>query len=453
MSSLQGSENFTSIGDTFITIDDTEMNFEIHCRYNKCNPEAELEILFNDVTRAKTKEKNKAEYKYKTLFLSKVAHEFKNPLICISELIDQSIENLPKELITKSTIGTQLKQIKALSGYLHIIMKDLNFFSHSNSGNAVTIERQETNLYDLIDFCKNIVNVLILKSNKTKAIDLLINVDRDVPHKIITDGSKLKQLLINLLSNSVKFTIYGHILLDVTMQKTSMGDPPMIKFMIKDTGVGMKAENFDEMININKKDGEEASSLGLRISREIAQILGKGLHFKSQTNQGSNFWFFIEAIEDKLKYMMPTKKCKSTRAVKKNVMFNCFEKSELSQNNEEFQFENQNNNFKNSLFDENINFSRADSVKTKELHNILLVKPKNNYNTCTNYSSLSDSSDSTYSEIENNIEKSQDEINITPISHVSKNSICGSLILESDELVENKNKNHGIKLKIVKIYY
>jgi hypothetical protein len=75
------------------------MNFEIHCRYNSSNPEAELEILYNDVTRTKTNEKHKAEYKYKTLFLSKVAHEFKNPLIklffIIFKLLHFNFFNLP----------------------------------------------------------------------------------------------------------------------------------------------------------------------------------------------------------------------------------------------------------------------------------------------------------------------------------------------------------------------
>jgi two-component sensor histidine kinase len=117
------------------------MNFEIHCRYNSSNPEAELEILYNDVTRTKTNEKHKAEYKYKTLFLSKVAHEFKNPLICISELIDQSIENLPMEVMVKNNISSNLKQIKALSSNLHILIKDLNFYSQSSLGCLTSFDR------------------------------------------------------------------------------------------------------------------------------------------------------------------------------------------------------------------------------------------------------------------------------------------------------------------------
>jgi signal transduction histidine kinase len=82
------------------------------------------------------------------------------------------------------------------------------------------------------------------------------------------------------------------------MQKSTLGDPPLIKFMIKDTGVGIKADNLDELLKSSQKDEEkEGGNLGLGISREIAQKLGKGLQFIFQYGYGCNFWFFIEAFE------------------------------------------------------------------------------------------------------------------------------------------------------------
>jgi signal transduction histidine kinase len=443
ISNLQGSENFILIGDSFITIDDTEMNFEIYCRYNPYNPEAELEILFNDVTRAKTNEKHKAEYKYKTLFLSKVAHEFKNPLICISELIDQSIENLPKEVKATSNISTNLKQIKALSSYLHILIKDLNFYSQSSLGSLTTLDRQETNLFDLIDFCKNITNTLIFKSNKSKAIDLLINIDRDVPQKIITDESRLKQLLINLLSNAVKFTLYGHILLDVSIQKCALGGPPLIKFMIKDTGVGIKADNFEELINSIKKEKneDEGGSFGLAISHEIAQKLGKGLQFKSQYGHGTNFWFLIEDIEDKLKFTLSYNKCKSCMTLTKKLLINSLESSRVCFNREEEMSFTK--NLHNLCFEEKKFLSRTDSQQTNELDNFCLVKPKNHFN--KNYSSSSDSSDS---EDEEQTEGSQKKLNI---SNISKSSNNPSLIFNPENPPRNEKRKSSLRLSTVKL--
>ncbi len=90
ISNFPENNNFILIGYKTIEIEETEINFEIYCRYKKTDEENELEILFNDITRIKMNEKQNAEFKYKSLFLSKVAHEFKNPLICITELINQS---------------------------------------------------------------------------------------------------------------------------------------------------------------------------------------------------------------------------------------------------------------------------------------------------------------------------------------------------------------------------
>jgi hypothetical protein len=372
-----------------------------------------------------------------------VAHEFKNPLICISELIDQSIENIPKEVKVKNNIGTNLKQIKALSSYLHILIKDLNFYSQSSLGILTTFVKEETNLFDLIDFCKNITNTLIFKSNKLKAIDLLINIDRDVPQKILTDESRLKQLLINLLSNAVKFTLYGHILLDVSMHKSTLGDPPLIKFMIKDTGVGIKADNFEELINSNKieKNEEEGGSFGLTISREIAQKLGKGLQFKSQYGHGTNFWFFIEAFEDKLKFTSCFNKCKSSKAIIKKLLPKSLESSQVCLNrvDEEMIFTK---NLDDLCIEEKTNLSRADSQQTKELDNICLVKPKNHFN--KKYLSSSDSSDS---EDEEQTEESQEKLNISLISKSSNNP---SLIFNPEKPTRNEKRKSSLRFFKVK---
>jgi hypothetical protein len=336
---------------------------------------------------------------------------------------------------------------------LHILIKDLNFYSQTSLGSTLTFDRQETSLLDLIDFCKNITNTLIIKSNKSKALDLLINIDRDVPQKIITDESKLKQLLINLLSNAVKFTLYGHILLDVSLIKSKLGDPPLVKFMIKDTGVGIKADNFEELLNTIKKEKneEEGESLGLRISREIAQKLGKGLQFKSQFGHGTNFWFFIEAIQDKLKFNSSFKKCLSSRTIKKNLLYKCLETSQVSlysDDDEEICFKK---NLEDSFLEEKKNLSRADSHKTKELDNICLVKPRNycnaNYSSLTNSSDSSDEENSENSEDVEQAEGSQGKINT---SYLSKNLNNPKLIFCPEKPIKNKKQKSIQKFYRVK---
>lgn len=455
ISKIQDSENFILIGDSNFIIDDREMNFEIHCRYNPFNPEAELEILFNDVTRAKLKEKNNAEYKYKTRFLSKVAHEFKNPLICISELIDQSVECLPKQgkILNTNNLSTNLKQIKALCSYLHILMKDLNFYSQSNQGSITTYEKQEISVKDLVDFCKNITNTLIVKSNKSKAIDLLINVDKDVPRKILSDESRLKQLLINLLSNAVKFTLYGHILFDVSYRKNKTDNQAFLKFIVKDTGVGIKTDKLEDLLKCSLKDQEtKGECFGLSISCEIAQKLGKGLQFKSQVGQGSNFWFLVDASEDKIKLNSSTTKCKSSQAVSKRGLSNCFELSQLSLSSEEEIIFTK--NIKSLEAEGNEYFSDADSQNTRQLDVVCFVKPDNYIAKSSSSHSLSPShSNSIDSKNLKDIElnhKIHGELNFFKLS---KNLNFPKLVFSPEKTSkENKHKESTQKFIRVKIY-
>jgi hypothetical protein len=201
--------------------------------------------------------------------------------------------------------------------------------------------------------------------------------------------------------------------------------------MIKDTGVGIKADNLEQLVISSKKEKneEEGGSLGLTICREIAQILGKGLQFKSQSGHGTNFWFFIEAIQDKLEFNSTFKKRKkSSGAVIQKLSFENLESIQVSLNSddEEICFKKDFKNFKDSFFEEKKNLCGADSQQTKKLHNFCLVKPKNHLN--TNYSLVSDSSDT---EDEEEAEVSQGETNT---SHLSKNP---SLIFHPEKPIKN----------------
>jgi signal transduction histidine kinase len=291
-------QNFILIGDSNFLIDDSEISYEIHCRYYKSGNEGELEILFNDVTRTKINEKQNAEFKYKTLFLSKVAHEFKNPLICITELINQSFDCFPymaDEGNIKKILNKTFFQIKSLSNFLLIMVRDLNYFSECQLGKDAVLEKKETDLKEVINFCKDVAQSLLKRSGKSENVDLVIDIENDVPEKIMTDEWRLKQVIINLLSNAVKFTLFGQILLTISLEKQD--EKYYVKFTVKDTGVGIKEEQqknifkpFQKGLN---KNNEMGSGLGLSIANEIASKLGTRLQFQSKTDNGSVFWFSI----------------------------------------------------------------------------------------------------------------------------------------------------------------
>jgi signal transduction histidine kinase len=297
-------ERFYFIGTKDVEITSSSLiNLEVFGRCNSTDHSLidRYEFIFNDITRIKLKAQEHAELKYKTLFLSKIAHEFKNPLLYICELVDQLYENMAFNV----TLGVDnftpdlLKQIKSLSSYLIILVKDMDFFSQKNSArNEKRIEIDKVNLLDILNFCKDVVIALIKKSHKELNIHFELLKDRNLPTHIITDEVKLKQVLINLLSNAVKYTITGSIDLKVSV------DGDRLKFQVDDTGKGisdsLKDKLFTPFSNEFDKLNKVSSGLGLSIVKELLEMLGSRIEFTSTMSKGSSFWFAHKLGEDEL---------------------------------------------------------------------------------------------------------------------------------------------------------
>lgn len=295
--------DFLFIGEIGLIQGGQEIFFEVNCRIDQ----DDFEMLFKDVTRTKLIEKANDELKKKSLFFSKIAHEFKNPLLCVCELINESYDMATVFNPKNNNFNSNLDQIKSLADYLLILIKDFTHFSESNFGESSTFELQETDLFSIIDFCKKICNSLLIKSNKNDKIEFNCTIDNMLPKQIYTDEWRLKQILINLLSNSIKFTLTGKITLDVSLEKhmniidNIYEEENYIKFSVIDTGFGMKEELYKDLSSPFKKSfckeikirNQLGSGLGLSIANEIALNLGQGLQCESKLGEGTNFWFKI----------------------------------------------------------------------------------------------------------------------------------------------------------------
>jgi signal transduction histidine kinase/CheY-like chemotaxis protein len=272
---------------------DNFLSFEIYFR--KIG-EAELEVLFNDVSRSRMNEQKSAEIKYRTLFLSKVVHEFKNPLLSINELVDQTSEFISQISSSEEKHVSEIfNQIKALSNYLLILVKDLDFFSQLQMNKKISLDKQKGSLDDTIDFIKNIIETLLKKHGKHYLVSFKVIKEDFVPDHIYTDHTRLKQVLLNLISNSIKFTNAGYILLKICFEKIDGGN--YIKFIIQDTGIGMKEEQLKNIFQPYNKgremNNESGAGLGLTIVRDLTNMLGKQIQFKSKEGEGSTFWFSV----------------------------------------------------------------------------------------------------------------------------------------------------------------
>ena len=303
---------------------------------------------------------------------SKITHEIKNPLAAIQTLvleIKTFIENVGiNEVINK------LDSIFDYSEYMKYVTKDFEFLALK-----LTNLKEETNLTEVdikqvnFELAVNFSVELIKNIWKNKNLKVLIRkeIDKGISEYIYTDEIRLKQIIINLLSNSLKFTKMGCVTL-----VCSNFDNDYILIMVKDTGVGMKQEQVDKLnqdetlflkSNENNKFG---SGLGLSVVKDIVKILGKDFKVESKYNKGTRISFLLNKNINKFKELSNT--ILKTDSIKQKNLINLIEASTapLTTNNDS----NVNLNTKNTIFPKNNNSEELTKRET-----FLLVKPIDNH--------------------------------------------------------------------------
>jgi len=287
------SKEFLSIGYFTYDIEGKKSFYEVLYRKMKINEEI-VELLVYNVSEIKFAEKTNAETKYKQKILAKIAHEFKTPLITITSFINNLVEFSSKCDRCQRTSIEKLKHIENLSNYTIILISDIIQYI---SGLEKKIKKYELDIREVVTFCNQVLDTLVtcnfFKGNNIKTS---LHIDEGIDNvKITSNENKLKQILLNFISNSVKFTKKGFIKLivqyDFILNK--------IKIIVKDSGIGIKDEEksliFNENIQLNTEDNYniKGSGLGLSISKAIADSLGHEIGFSSTFQKGSEFYLNI----------------------------------------------------------------------------------------------------------------------------------------------------------------
>ena len=299
---------------------------------------------------------DESQYQYDLIFkrfaqqISMYLHDFKNPLISLNEKVielkemftniylhshsDKAIFEFGKDFINEFsflsiTTSDCVEMIKSYGSFSKKIVEP---------NSSIKLDLSLFNLKDILSYIKEWIDIKIAQSNKE--IVFSINYDRTIPKDFIicSDKLKLKQVLINILSNSFKFTERGFISLLVARE--SIDNKDYIKFVIQDSGIGMsektKQNLFQPYFTRNEdKNNKDGCGLGLVITQMMSANLGKAIEVESIEGQGTKMWFYCEE-KTPMKGMMS-----STLFKKRKEMFSDNVIAIMNNNSETFEVANQ----------------------------------------------------------------------------------------------------------------
>lgn len=231
-----------------------------------------------------------AASKAKSEFLANMSHEIRTPLNGIVGFVD---------LVLKTNLTATQRQylsvINQSANTLLAIINDILDFSKIESG-KLELNMEQLDLYELAAQATDMISYQVQK----KGLEMLLNLEPDLPRFIWADSVRLKQILVNLLSNAVKFTENGEI--ELKVERVAASDEELtVRFHVRDTGIGIKKEKqkkiFEAFLqedgSITKKYG--GTGLGLTISNKLLGLMNSQLHLKSEPEEGSTFFFDIHS--------------------------------------------------------------------------------------------------------------------------------------------------------------
>ena len=221
----------------------------------------------------------------KSNFIANMSHELRTPLNAIIGYTELLIEECKNN--DDRSIVADLQRINRSGQHLLLLINDILDISKIEAG-KIELNIQEINIEDFLSDIE--LNIAPLAKEKSNILQISNQLDVDTIH---SDEMKLKQILLNLLSNANKFTENGHINVDVKCVR--QGGSNYIEFVVYDTGIGIPADRLDKIFDAysqaetNISHDHTGTGLGLAISRHFAQILGGGITAESRENEGSTF--------------------------------------------------------------------------------------------------------------------------------------------------------------------
>lgn len=271
----------------------TELTFQIEEKKKRVE---ELKIAYTDIKEQKDA-KNKAEaatlvaeaaVKAKQQFLANMSHEIRTPMNAIVGFTN---------VVLKTDLNKDQKEyinaIKVSGDALIILINDILDLAKVNAG-KMTFEQSPFNLSDSIS---STLHLFEAKINE-KQLELIKEYDNNIPKFLIGDALRLRQIILNLAGNAIKFTSEGKIILSVRVLKED-AEKITIKFELTDTGIGIDENKLENIFNnfeqahINTSNSYGGTGLGLAIVKQLVERQGGTVFVNSRIGKGSTFGFIL----------------------------------------------------------------------------------------------------------------------------------------------------------------